>query len=79
MKIIKFGAEWCSACKSMDKIYYEELKNWECVDVDDQPELITKYGINKLPTLLFLNNEDIEVNRHVGAMTTEQYNSYLNG
>ena len=26
MKVIKFGADWCSACKAMDLIFTDESK-----------------------------------------------------
>ena len=77
MKVIKFGADWCSACKAMDLMFTDESKNWKIVDVDENPEMVLEHNINKLPTILFLNKKGEEVNRHVGSMTVDQYNSYL--
>lgn len=77
MEVIKFGAEWCSACKALDNIFEKESVNWKIVDVDENPELVLEHNINKLPTILFVNKKGEEVNRHVGSMTVDQYNSYL--
>ena len=79
MEVIKFGADWCSACKAMDLMFTDESKNWKIVDVDENPELVLEHNVNKLPTLLFVDLNGNEVNRHVGAMTFDQYNSYVNG
>ena len=59
-------------------MFTDESKNWKIVDVDENPELVLEHGVSKLPTLLFVNQNG-EVSRHVGAMTKDQYNSYLNG
>ena len=77
MEVIKFGADWCSACKAMDLMFTDESKNWKIVDVDENPELVLEHGVSKLPTLLFIGQNG-EVVRHVGAMTKDQYNSYIN-
>lgn len=79
MEVIKFGADWCSACKAMDLMFTDESKNWKIVDVDENPELVLEHEVSKLPTLLFVNQRGEEVVRHVGAMTKDQYNSYMNG
>ena len=55
MEIIKFGADWCSACKALDNIFKKESVNWKIIDVDENPEMVLEHNINKLPTVLFLN------------------------
>jgi thioredoxin-like negative regulator of GroEL len=83
MKIIKFGAEWCAACKTLDPIIDELIPanpshEFERVDVDDESnfELTQEYKIKSLPTTVILNHRGEELYRFVGAkkkMTIQAY------
>lgn len=65
MKIIKFGAKWCKGCTDLDLLNLENLKDVEKVDIDSDFEAVKKYKIQKLPTVLVLNDE-VEVERIIG-------------
>jgi thioredoxin 1 len=74
MQIIKFGAEWCSACVALEPII-EELKvsnpNHEFiskdVDNEDDGNLAVDYKIKSLPTVVFVNHRNEEIFRFVGS------------
>jgi thioredoxin-like negative regulator of GroEL len=73
MQIIKFGAEWCSACVALEPII-EELKvsnpshEFVVKDVDSEEDgnAAIEYKIKSLPTVVFVNHRNEEIFRFVG-------------
>ncbi len=60
MKVLKFGAFWCDKCSVLSKLIKEsdlELPPIEEVDMDAEPELAEKYGVQTLPTICFVDGE----------------------
>lgn len=43
----------------------------EYYDADENPELMEKYKIETLPTFIFLDKDDAEIERLVGAQNKE--------
>jgi len=74
--LIKFGAQWCSPCKSiqptLDKIE-QEFNNvsFVKVDIDNSPELAVEYSIRSIPALIFIR-DGVEIKRQVGNATFNQ-------
>lgn len=70
MKILKFSASWCGACKQLEK-ELSTLKGVEVqsIDVDEEESepLIEKYDVKSLPTLIYLEG-DKEIYRSVGLV-----------
>lgn len=69
MKVLKFGAVWCSGCLVMRPLWQEiEAENpWletEYHDFDEDKEAVEKYQINEiLPVAIFLDKEGNEIVR----------------
>ncbi len=70
--VIDFWAEWCGPCKMIGPIIEqlgEEYKDRVVVgkvDVDNNDEATSKYGIRNIPTVLFIKNGEV-VDKVVGA------------
>ncbi len=72
--VVDFWAEWCGPCKLVSPIIDELSTEYEGkavigkVNVDDNGDLSTKYGVRSIPTIIFLKNGEI-VDKQVGATT----------
>ena len=71
--IVDFWAPWCGPCKMVAPILDKLAKEYEGkilvakINTDENPEWMMKYGIQGIPTMLFVANVKI-VHRQVGAL-----------
>lgn len=71
--LLDFYAEWCAPCKAMNPTIEALAKKYEGklevkkINVDEQPELAELYNVRSIPTFVFLNTDDVEAARGVGA------------
>lgn len=78
MKVLKFGAVWCSGCLVMKPRWkkIEEENPWmdtEYYDFDKDGEAVEKYNIDQnLPTFVFLDKNDAEIMRLSGEPSREE-------
>ena len=62
--LLDFWASWCAPCRRVVPII-EEIANERPdikvgkINVDEQPELASKFGIMSIPTLVFMKNGKI--------------------
>jgi thioredoxin 1 len=80
-KILYFSAAWCGPCKTLGPIM-ESVRgqvNYQKVDVDNDTELSTQYGIRSVPTLILLDETGEVKGRKVGVQTKEQILNFYNG
>lgn len=83
IKILKFESDSCSQCKALSatleritKEYRTDIKSID-IEEDNNQDLIRKYNIRSIPTLIFLN-EDQEYNRLVGNQSYATINKIIN-
>ena len=74
--LLDFFASWCGPCRMVGPILdeiaeeREDIKVCE-VDIDEQPELSSRYRIMSVPTLMVLKNGNI-VDQSIGARPKHQ-------
>ena len=70
--VVDFWAEWCGPCKMIAPIIEELAEEYTGkvnigkIDVDDNNEISTRFGIRNIPTILFFKNGQL-VDKQVGA------------
>ena len=80
-KILYFSAGWCGPCKQLGPIM-ESLAgeiNYEKINVDTSPDLVTDHGIRNIPTMILMKDGEA-VDRKTGLLPKQEIlNWYNNG
>lgn len=70
--VVDFWAEWCGPCKMIGPIIEELSHEYEDkviigkLDVDDNNDITSRFGIRNIPTILFFK-DGVQVDKQVGA------------
>ena len=76
IKVIEFSGESCANCYSLMPVLFEILKSYEDVELvhieveKEKMDIIEKYQIDRVPTILILKDE-IEIGRCRGYQPEE--------
>ena len=71
--LVDFWAEWCGPCRMITPIVNELSEEYKDkavigkVNVDENAEITSTYGIRNIPTILFFKNGEM-VDKQVGAV-----------
>lgn len=75
--VIDFNAEWCGPCRRMAPViealaqkYDGQIIVGQC-NVDDNDDLVSKFGIRNIPAIYFLKGTEI-VDKIIGAVPGTQ-------
>jgi thioredoxin 1 len=80
--LVDFWAEWCGPCKMIAPLLDELADEYDGkvkigkVNIDEQQELATKYGIRAIPTLLLINKGQV-TEQMVGAKSKRDLKASL--
>ena len=78
MKVLKFGAVWCTGCIVMKPRWQdlEKQNSWiktEYYDYDEREDLVKKYKVgDKIPVFIWLDKKGNELERKVGEYKKEE-------
>jgi thioredoxin 1 len=80
--LVDFWAEWCAPCKQIGPAL-EELAGERAetitiakVNIDDNPDVPSKFGVKSIPTLMLFKDGQI-VSTRVGAMAKSRIAEWL--
>jgi len=67
--VIDFWAEWCGPCRMVGPIIEELASEYDGkvtvgkLDVDNNDDVVSKFGIRNIPTILFIKTEKWLINK----------------
>lgn len=87
MKLLKFEAQWCGPCKTMDSV----IKNLQSknkinieitkVDVDECFDMVKYWKVTSIPTFILIENDNsdvaTEIKRHTGILKEPEFLKFL--
>jgi thioredoxin 1 len=82
--LVDYWAEWCGPCKMIAPILEEVAKDYDGrlriakMNVDDNREVPSKFGIRGIPTLMLFKGGELAATK-VGALSKSQLVSFLDG
>ncbi len=80
--LVDFWAEWCGPCRSiaplLDEVASERQQDLRVVkvNVDENPELASRFGVRSIPTLILFKDGQPQAQR-VGALRRAELDTFL--
>ncbi|MDC0423220.1 thioredoxin TrxA [Methylophilaceae bacterium] len=80
--LVDYWAEWCGPCKMIAPILEALISEYDGkikiakLNIDENPQTPTKYGIRGIPTLMIFKDGNIESTK-VGALSKSQLIAFI--
>lgn len=80
--LVDFWAEWCAPCKMMTPVIdalseeYDGKATVGKVNIDEESDLATKFGVSSIPTLLVFKDGEI-AKKFVGVTSKDELDGAL--
>jgi thioredoxin 1 len=82
--LVDFWAQWCGPCRVLSPLIDELTNEYDgkvkiCkLNIDDSPEIATKFGVMSIPTVIVFNKGAV-VEQSVGVVPKEKLISMFSG
>lgn len=79
MKLLKIYSDTCGPCKVLEKnlqlanIEHESLN----ISSEQGEEIVDKYDVRAVPTLILLNDNNEVIKKHTGVMNIEDLRNFI--
>ena len=80
--LVDYWAEWCGPCKMIAPILDDLVSEYDGklkiakLNIDENPQTPTKFGIRGIPTLMIFKNGNPEATK-VGALSKSQLTAFI--